>query len=153
MLGGNLGDVEKTFDQTVYLLNKYLGTVVCQSSDYATEAWGPIPQDDYLNRAIKINTFMPPLLFLKKMNEIERQLGRIRIERYGPRKIDIDIIYWGDMIINHTKLIVPHPEMHKRKFVLEPLMEIAPNFKHPIFIKSPQQMLAELKDSLSVVKK
>jgi 2-amino-4-hydroxy-6-hydroxymethyldihydropteridine diphosphokinase len=104
MLGGNLGDVENTFDQTIVLINRNLGKVVSQSSDYATEAWGPIPQDDYLNRAISINTFLPPLLFLKKMNEIERQLGRVRVERYGPRKIDIDIIYWGDLIINHSKI-------------------------------------------------
>jgi 2-amino-4-hydroxy-6-hydroxymethyldihydropteridine diphosphokinase len=153
MLGGNLGDVEKTFDQAILLLNQTMGKVISQSSDYTTEAWGPIPQGDYLNRAIKINTLMPPLLFLNKLNAIEHQLGRMRIERYGPRKIDIDIIYWGFMKINHPKLTVPHPEMHKRKFVLEPLLEIIPNFKHPILNKTTQQLISELNDSLKVTKK
>jgi 2-amino-4-hydroxy-6-hydroxymethyldihydropteridine diphosphokinase len=153
MLGGNLGNVEKTFDQTIFLLNQTMGRVICQSSDYITEAWGPIPQDDFLNRAVKINTLMPPLLFLNKMNAIESKLGRIRVERYGPRKIDIDIIYWGHMKINHSKLTVPHPEMHQRKFVLEPLLDIIPNFKHPILNKTTQRLFSDLEDSLKVIKK
>ena len=108
----------------------------------------------FLNLAIAIETRLTPIQLLESVLHIEADLGRVRHEKWGARMIDIDIIFYEDQIVNDENiLIIPHPEMQNRKFVLEPLVEIAPNFIHPIFKRSILQMLKTLCDPLAVEKR
>jgi len=141
MLGGNQGKVDETFFETLQWIERLLGKVVITSSIYQTQAWGPIPQADYLNMALVFQTTFSPVMVLQTLLKIESILGRKRKERYGPRTIDIDIIFYGKRKIKHPQLTIPHPELASRNFVLIPLDEIAPNFCHPNNQLTVRQML------------
>lgn len=149
-MGGNEGQTFSNLKSAIELIGKKLGPVTAISSFYTTKAWGPVPQPDFINVAIAIKTIFPPLYCLKTVLDIERSFGRRRTIKYGPRTLDIDIIYYGHEILNHPDLKLPHPEMSKRQFVLVPLSEIAPKFKHPVFHKNNLQLLQQSKDTLEV---
>ena len=154
LLGSNLGDRELYLERAVQLISEKVGIVIAKSSVYETEPWGNANQPGFLNLALGVDTQLSPLALLEMVLEIEKTLGRIRHEKWGSRLIDIDIVIYGDEIITiDNQLQIPHAEMQNRKFVLEPLAEIAPNLIHPIFGKTIIEILTTLTDTLSVSKR
>jgi len=153
LLGSNLGDREGVIKQAIDLIEKKIGTVHSKSSVYETEPWGKTDQPGFLNLALEVLTSLSPLEVLEEALAIEKQLGRVRLERWGSRIIDIDIIFFNQEIIHiKERLTVPHPEMQNRKFVLEPLCEIAPDFRHPVLNQTIRQLYITLEDK-AIVKK
>jgi 2-amino-4-hydroxy-6-hydroxymethyldihydropteridine diphosphokinase len=151
LLGSNLGDSKAILQQAVDLIAKNVGEIAAASNIYETAAWGKTDQPNFLNQAVIVSSTLEPLALLTTILAIEQDLGRVRKERWGARLIDIDIIFYGDAIINIAgKLQVPHPEMQNRKFVLEPLASLAPNFIHPILKQNLSTILLNLKDPLAV---
>ena len=144
-LGSNMGDKKAYLDTAIDELNKLRGCVVEKVAGYLeTEPYGGVEQDDFLNTCVKIRTFIPPRELLDSIHEIEAKAGRERIVHWGPRTLDIDILMYGNEIIDEDDFVVPHIEMHKRQFVLDPLSEIAPHKIHPLHKKSVIQLKEEL---------
>ncbi|MEY4308113.1 MAG: 2-amino-4-hydroxy-6-hydroxymethyldihydropteridine diphosphokinase [Bacteroidota bacterium] len=149
-LGGNLGNTREIFEGAYPLIEKKIGKISVYSSIYQTEAWGPIQQDDFLNQVILVSTMLKPEACLTELLEIEREFGRERKERWGPRTLDLDILYYGDVIIAESDLSIPHPRIAERKFILTPLAEIAPFFEDPVSRKSMVTLLADCTDNSQV---
>ena len=144
-LGSNIGDRKDYLQAAIDKLNRDSFTKVTKIASYIeTKPYGNVEQDDFLNTALEIKTLRSPQELLQLANEIEAMLGRERIIHWGPRTIDIDIILYDDVVINEENLIIPHKEMHKRKFVLEPICEINPALIHPLLDKSVYKLLEEL---------
>ncbi|MBY0436499.1 MAG: 2-amino-4-hydroxy-6-hydroxymethyldihydropteridine diphosphokinase [Cyclobacteriaceae bacterium] len=120
------------------------------SSVYETAAWGNTQQAAFLNQVIELETKLAPTALLRELLTIETHLGRIRKKKWGKRTIDIDILYYGNSIIQEPELIIPHPEIAKRRFTLVPLDELTPDLIDPVSGKSVRQMLSECKDTLEV---
>lgn len=153
LLGTNLGDRLKNLETAIFHIERGIGTVFAKSSVYETEAWGKTDQPGFLNQAIAVKCNLPPLELLRTLLDIEQKMGRIRLERWGERLIDIDLIFYGDKVLSEGEVLqLPHPEMHRRRFVLEPLNEIAENFIHPVFKEKISSILANLTDKLTVQK-
>jgi 2-amino-4-hydroxy-6-hydroxymethyldihydropteridine diphosphokinase len=149
-LGGNLGNTREIFEGAYPLIEKKLGKISVYSSIYQTEAWGPIPQADFLNQVILVSTTLAPQACLTEMLAIEKEFGRERKERWGPRTLDLDILYYSDVIIAEADLTVPHPRIAERKFILTPLVEIAPLFEDPVLRKSMMSLLENCSDRSQV---
>ncbi|AOM78578.1 2-amino-4-hydroxy-6-hydroxymethyldihydropteridine diphosphokinase [Pedobacter steynii] len=153
LLGSNLGDREKLLTTAIVQIENEIGDVFSRSSLYETAAWGKADQPSFLNVAIGLSTVLSPMDVLQKVLKIEENLGRIREEKWGARLIDIDLILFGDLIVDSgTTLQIPHPHMQDRKFVLMPLAEIAADVIHPVFHKSVSEILGILDDNLTVTK-
>ena len=153
LLGGNMGDREGLIRQAIRLLGERAGEISALSSIYETAAWGVEDQPAFLNIAVKLETLMSPHEVLEQTLKIEEELGRIRAEKWGARLIDIDIILYGNEVVNDAeRLRIPHPRMQDRKFVLEPLSEIAGQVEHPVFKQNISGLLSVLKDNLAVKK-
>jgi 2-amino-4-hydroxy-6-hydroxymethyldihydropteridine diphosphokinase len=151
LLGGNLGDKQKVFSEARVRLNQQVGSITNQSAIYETEPWGFESDDIFWNQVLEISTSFSPEEVLQQTQQIERELGRIRkTNQYDSRTIDIDILFYGDQIIQTENLIVPHPRIQERKFALVPLCEIASELIHPVFLKCIQQLLDECTDPLKV---
>ena len=151
LLGGNLGDKQKVLSEARIRLNKLLGKITAQSSVYETEPWVFESADLFWNQVLEISTSLSPKEVLRQTQQIELQMGRIRKEsQYDSRIIDIDILFFGDKVIESENLIVPHPRIQERKFALVPLNEIAPGLMHPVIQKSIGQLLDECTDPLKV---
>jgi 2-amino-4-hydroxy-6-hydroxymethyldihydropteridine diphosphokinase len=151
-LGSNLGDREANLRKAIILiteLENYLPVKI--SGFYSTAAWGKTDQPDFLNAVIEIQTQQSPEILMKNLLRLENEMGRVRDDHWGPRLIDMDILFYGNQICRSETLIIPHPELHKRKFVLVPLHEIAPEFIHPVSEKKVSEMLEECSDKLSVL--
>ena len=151
LLGSNVGDRIAHLNQASALIHNQISHSVALSNIYETAAWGKTDQDAFLNQAIAIETDMEPLALLALLKKIEIAVGRIDTEKWGPRVIDIDIIYYGTQIIQQPSLQVPHPYLPVRRFALLPLTEIAAGFIHPVLKKTTKELLAECPD-LSEVK-
>lgn len=151
-LGGNIGDRESTLKQALLKIEKVIGKITSQSGVYETEAWGVENQQAYLNQCIEVKTNLSANSLIKAILSIEKELGRMRVtgNNYEPRTIDIDILFYNNDIIHKPKLIVPHPRLHLRKFVLMPLNEIASNYLHPILNKTTFSLLTDCNDSSDV---
>lgn len=148
-IGSNIGERLKFIEQAVSFLGLCEEIEVVQTSAlYETEPWGVKDQNWFLNVAVEINTTLSPQDLLVKCNQIESTLGRNRDveKRWGERTVDIDIVFYGKQIINTDILVVPHTRMHERAFVLVPMLEIAPEFVHPIFNKSMVDLYESLVD-------
>lgn len=143
-LGSNVGDSESFLKKAKDMLESEYIKIKKESKIYKTKPWGNLEQDDFLNQVIEIETFFNASLLLKEINEIEKKLGRERKIHWGPRTIDIDILFIDDEKIYKDDLIVPHPYIEKRNFVLEPLKEIAPYFIHPVLNKSILDLFLDL---------
>ena len=143
-LGGNLGNSEQILSAAIEVIDSAAHTVViARSHFYKTAAVGP-PQPDYLNACITISTRLSPRALLHQLLAIESQFGRVRKEKWGPRSLDLDLLLYGDRIIEAPLLSVPHPRLHERPFVLVPLMDVAAQWRHPILNKTVEQLFAQL---------
>lgn len=146
-IGSNIGDKEGHLDFAIDQLNALPDTKVTAVSDFiVTEPYGGVEQDDFLNGALEIETLKTPDELLETVLGIEKQTGRERLIHWGPRTLDIDILFYDDVIIMTDNLKVPHVEIPKRKFVLEPLSSIAPYHMHPVYHKSVLEMLEALQE-------
>lgn len=152
LTGGNMGDREAFLEKAAKAIEEKCGTVLTRSSIYETAAWGKQDQEPFLNQVLMIRTRLEPLQLLKTLLRIEEKLGRKREIKYGPRLIDIDILFFGNKIVREHHLVIPHPEMQNRRFVLEPLAEIAPEKIHPVFHRTISRLLADCTDPLAVNK-
>ena len=152
LLGSNLGDRTLFLQQAIAHIMDEIGPVIKKSSVYETQSWGKTDLPDYLNQVVLVNTKLTARDTLEKILLIEHKIGRIREEKWGARTIDIDILFFNSDIIDELRLQVPHPELHKRKFTLEPMVELAPSLMHPILKKNILQLKNELNDSLIVKK-
>lgn len=152
LLGSNLGDRQLYLNEAIEHISNSIARVTKISSVYETASWGKTDLPDYLNQVIVLKTELPALEVLTKILNIENVLGRRREEKWGSRTIDIDILFYGQSVINEPNLQVPHPELHNRRFTLDPLAEIAPQFVHPLLNKNILQIKSELKDNLIVKK-
>jgi len=144
LLGSNLGNRKEILDKAIKLLSQKVGVVILQSKDYETAPWGVTEQPDFLNLVVSIQTRLKPLQILEITQSIENQLGRIRKEKWGARLIDIDVLFYGNEIIDEPNLKIPHPLLQERDFALSPLAEIAPDFVHPVLEKT----ILELREKL-----
>lgn len=129
-----------------------IGLIVKESSIYETEAWGKKDQPSFLNQVVIVKTPSNAPEIMETILQIEQDMGRRRMSKYDPRIIDIDILFYNNDQILTDRLIVPHPEIQNRKFVLIPLNEIAPDYIHPVFNKTIRQLLKECTDPLQVNK-
>ena len=142
-LGSNIGDREAHLREAIAQLGA-VGRVTAISSIYETEPVEFTRQSNFLNCAVALETNLPPSDLMSRLLDIERTLGRERIQRKGPRTIDIDVLLCGDLVLESANLTIPHPAMAQRRFVLEPLAEIAPEVVHPVAKKTIRQLLEEL---------
>jgi 2-amino-4-hydroxy-6-hydroxymethyldihydropteridine diphosphokinase len=152
LFGTNLGNPLENLQVAKQQIAEKIGGILRVSSLYKTAAWGNTEQPDFFNQVIEITTAFDPVILLEKILAIETMMGRKRIEKWGPRVIDIDILFFHDVTINTATLTLPHPEIPQRKFTLMPMAELAPDFWHPVLKKNIQTLLHECQDSLAVEK-
>ncbi|MBU2913415.1 MULTISPECIES: 2-amino-4-hydroxy-6-hydroxymethyldihydropteridine diphosphokinase [Reichenbachiella] len=150
LLGTNMGEKETNLQQAFGRISNEIGQVITASSIYRTSAWGKEDQEDFLNQVLKVETDCVPVEVLRLCLTIEKELGRVRYERWGTRLIDIDVLYYDKEVINQSNLVIPHPQIQNRRFTLVPLVEIARDFVHPVLGKSQLDLLEECKDVLEV---
>jgi 2-amino-4-hydroxy-6-hydroxymethyldihydropteridine diphosphokinase len=151
-----LGSNQQQPKKQLLIAQKYIadkiGLILRNSSLYQTAAWGNTQQSDFVNQIIIVQTKLTALQTLETILSIEEKMGRVRTKKNAPRIIDIDILFFNKAIINTKSLVVPHAEIINRKFVLIPLKELSPNFKHPLYNKTIHQLLPICTDKLAVHK-
>lgn len=152
LLGANLGDRNKSFLLATQHIEARIGRLLQTSAIYETAPWGVLDQPSFLNQVLKVETQLQPLDVLRVILEIEHELGRVRHERWGARLIDIDILYFNDLILGDSRLTLPHPRLHERRFTLAPLAEIAPAHCHPVLKETNLELLIRCPDVSSVSK-
>ena len=145
-IGSNIGDRYGYVNKAVDLVGERAGKVRAISDILETRAYGHTEQDDFLNLVIEIDTDLEPAALLEILHGIEADLDRVRTIRWGPRTIDLDIIFYGDMIVDTEHLHIPHVDMYNRDFVLEPLAQIAPDRIDPRTGKTVRELLEELRE-------
>ena len=151
-IGTNLGNREDNLEAAIKRIEETIGPVLKYSSIYETEPWGFKAEDQFLNMVIIVNTDLSPSFLLEQILNVESAFGRVRsTERYSSRLIDIDILLYEDIIIYDQNLKIPHPLLDKRRFVLEPLCEIAPGVIHPILNKTMLELLQVCEDRSNVI--
>ena len=149
-LGSNIGDRLDNLDQSIKIITERIGNVLEKSSVYESTPWGVENQRNFLNQVIFVKSNFDPYTILDLVLQIEKDMGRIRIEKWGERIIDIDILFIDDLIIESENLCIPHEFIAKRKFVLQPMCEIASGFIHPKLNKTISQLLEECIDEEKV---
>ena len=142
-LGSNLGDREKNLGAAILLLSSFI-LVQKISPIYETEPWGFKDQPSFLNQVLEGLTRFKPITLLKRLKSIEKKLGRKPGIRYGPRLIDLDILFYDDLILDEPGLAIPHPRLHERSFVLVPLENIAPCLVHPVLNQTIHELLQKV---------
>jgi 2-amino-4-hydroxy-6-hydroxymethyldihydropteridine diphosphokinase len=153
LTGSNLGESASQLTLANQYISQKCGKIITQSAVYQTAPWGNQDQPFFLNQAIKLATDLEPEALMQELLHIETLMGRIRTIKYGPRVIDLDILFFNDLIINKPILQLPHPAMAERRFVLVPMAEIAPTQVHPVYNKTIQTLLIDCRDSSDVQKK
>ncbi len=149
LTGSNIGDRLKNLQNCLELIKKN-HRIINFSRIYESEAWGKEDQPLFLNQVIKISTFFEPKELLNSIQEIENHMGRERIEKWGTRIIDIDILFYEDLILEDTDLQIPHPGIPERRFTLSPLVELAPDLTHPVLGTTLIELLTNCTDKLKV---
>jgi|TARA_B110000285_G_C15127597_1_gene621303 dihydroneopterin aldolase / 2-amino-4-hydroxy-6-hydroxymethyldihydropteridine diphosphokinase len=142
-LGSNLGDKKENIENAIKEIAATIGDIAIKSSQIETAPWGNISQENFINCCLTVNTYLTPTECLKTCLNIEANLGRARDNQvhWGPRIIDIDILFYNELILNSDQLIIPHPFLHERDFVLQSLKEICPDKVHPIINKTISELL------------
>lgn len=143
--GSNIGEKENYIKRALEKIEEREIKIIKVSPIYETEPYGVLDQDSFLNGVVKIETNLTSEDLIEVLLDIEKQLDRVRERRWGPRTIDLDIIFYDNLIINKNNLIIPHKDMENREFVLKPLCDIDENFIHPVLKKSVKQLYDELK--------
>ena len=149
LFGSNMGDKDTIFAQACLLINNRCGHVAEVSSAYESEPWGFEAEEWFLNRVIIVETELAPDDLLMCLLDIERELGRTRhpdVQGYTSRTADLDLLYYGQRIINTERLIVPHPRLHLRRFALVPMCEVAPDWVHPVLGMTQEELLQQCPD-------
>ena len=150
-IGSNKGNRYSFIKEALRLIRKDIGKVILMSKIYETKSWG-FQSDDFLNICITIKSDLLPSELLNKLKNIEDKIGRIRNStKILAREIDIDILFYSDKIVDYEDLIIPHPRLHLRNFVLYPLNDIASDFIHPILLKPINELLEECEDDDSPI--
>lgn len=152
LLGGNLGDRTLYLQQARESIAAQVGRISQSSSLYETAAWGKTDQPSFLNQVLEVETILSPEDVLQTINQIEHDLGRIRVEHWGARVIDIDILFYDDLVQQTQRLTIPHPQLHLRRFTLLPLHDISPELIHPVLKQSINELLEACPDELEVKK-
>lgn len=152
LLGSNLGDKEGQLSKARKLISRDLGEIKKSSGIYETEPWGKEDQPWYLNQAISVMTSLDLNDLFSKLQSMEKELGRNRSEeiKWGPRPIDIDVLFFDEKVIQEEKIMIPHPHIPDRNFVLVPLSEIEGDFEHPIIKKTIKEIAGNCTDNLKV---
>lgn len=151
-LGSNTDEPAKQLTRAVEHLSNLRQTIILRTSKpIVTAPWGKADQPDFLNLSLLAETDLNVAELMENILIIELKMGRMREEKWGPRNIDIDIILYGDAVVNDPMVIVPHPHMHERLFVLEPSAEIAPDMVHPVLKKSVLELLNECREPIAVL--
>lgn len=150
LVGGNMGNRPGNLEKALSWLTREIGRVIKSSLVYETEAWGNSDQPDFYNQVHILDTKLSATEAIKSILEIENKMGRVRTVKNAARIIDIDILFFNEEIINEPGLMVPHPEIANRRFVLVPLAELSPGFIHPVLKKSLRDLLSTCKDMLAV---
>ena len=145
-LGSNMGNKVENLTRAVSLINAFIGVVVQESVIYHSEPWGKPDQADFVNQVVCVETSLTPFQVLDSIQNIESGFGRKRAIKWGKRIIDIDILFYDELIVDEPMLKIPHPYISSRNFVLKPLYEIAPYFVHPVFSKTIKELYLESKD-------
>lgn len=153
-LGSNLGDRELNLLRAVAEIGKLpVSKITSLSSFYETSPVGDVQQDTYYNGVLRLSTQLDPYSLLTHLHQIENNVfKRVRTVRNGPRRMDLDLLFYGNRMINEANLVVPHPRLTERRFVLQPLCEIAPDLVHPLSGKSIRELLVALKSDETVIK-
>ncbi|MDP2161485.1 MAG: 2-amino-4-hydroxy-6-hydroxymethyldihydropteridine diphosphokinase [Flavobacterium sp.] len=152
-IGGNTGNKHDNFDKVYTFIKNELGDIIKRSSVYETPPWGFQSQENFWNQVLMIETEFSPEKLLKNIAKIENWFGRERVSgKYTSREMDIDILYFDELIIETDTLVIPHPHIHKRLFVLVPLAEIAPEFVHPLLRLNSLQMFENCPDRSAIKK-
>lgn len=150
LIGGNLGNRVQSLAKARQRIGDYIGCIQQQSNIYETQAWGVRQQPNFLNQVLVIQTELLPYVILQIIQEIEQEIGRKRLRKWGERLIDIDILFYENSIIESERLTIPHPHLHQRRFTLVPLVELQPNLVHPLLKKNMTELLQECSDELAV---
>ena len=150
LLGSNIGDREANLKRACELIRDEVSTDITQSHLYETAAWGKTDQAAFLNQAIMIQTDTEPLVLLTLLKNIEKKVGRVDTEKWGPRVIDIDILFYVSEVIQAPELQVPHPYLPVRRFALLPMSEIAGDLMHPVLKKTIEELLKLCPDTSEV---
>ena len=152
LTGGNVGNRQQYLQESARLIESRCGKITRQSAIYETAAWGKTDQASFLNQVLEVSTHLPADELLEVLLAIEAVIGRTRTEKYGPRTIDIDILLFNHDIMHTKNLIIPHPQMSNRRFVLQPLADLIAGYIHPEINETIAELLKNCKDPLPVKK-
>jgi len=150
LLGTNMGDRRKNLSDALWAIEARAGMIRKRSGIYETAPWGKSDQSAFYNQVVQISTFLKPADLLDQLLTIEKTMGRLRNEKWGERIIDIDILFFGDLVVDAENLSIPHPQIPYRKFALTPLAEIADDFIHPKLFQTVHELLKNCEDILEV---
>lgn len=146
-LGSNQGDRKEFLQKALQLISEKIGTINLKSNIYETEPWGIKEQENFLNMAIEVKSTKSPKELIQNIKSIESSLGSSKSVKWGPRSIDIDVLYCDDLIIESSKITIPHPHIQDRNFVLIPLLEIAGDFTDPVHKLTIEELYDLCKDT------
>lgn len=149
-LGSNQGNRSANLAMAHRLLSRTVGLVHKESQLYESAPWGGIEQPAYYNQVLWVKTMLPLEAAFRQCQILEQKMGRQRSQKWGPRIIDVDLLYYNDVQLETPELVVPHPQLQDRRFVLLPLCDVAPHYEHPVLKRSSKELLSVCSDALSV---